>query len=129
MNQLFSPEITDVLNLNLLGCSFYGDPFHSAEEWSVENEIGILWKRFLKLWQVYDFILNKLNTHPKNTYEVHFESHDFHTTRKFEIFVGIGADVSDGLDHAWYQWQGYRVYLRDDHACKIRYSLGRSDNL
>ena len=42
-------EITFVSKqaINLLGMSFYGDPFKEAGDWSMDNEIGRLSKRYM----------------------------------------------------------------------------------
>ncbi len=93
----FSPKITGPAQLRLLGCEFYGNPFHGSEEWSYENEIGILWKRFGQLTAKYKFILEKLNRHPNLAYEIHIEPADFEKTKKFYVFVGIVIDYFDEI--------------------------------
>ena len=40
------PQILDEKIYNLIGSVYYGNPFHSAKEWSTDNEIGNTWKRF-----------------------------------------------------------------------------------
>jgi hypothetical protein len=43
------PKVTQKKRLQLLGRTYYGNPFHSAKEWNTENEIGKLLKRFENL--------------------------------------------------------------------------------
>ena len=86
------PKISEQKQLILLGCNFYGNPFHSAGEWSKENEIGKLWIRFGENYQKYSFLLDKLNAFPGKSFEVHFEPSDYKNTKNFEIFVGIAVE-------------------------------------
>ena len=86
------PKISEQKQLIILGCNFYGDPFHSAGEWSRENEIGKLWKRFIENYQKYQFILEKLNILPGKSFEIHFEPRDYQQSKKFEVYVGIAID-------------------------------------
>ena len=58
---LIEPTILEEKTFKLLGCVFYGDPFHSAEEWSYENEIGKLWQRFGALTYKYSILMNKIS--------------------------------------------------------------------
>ncbi|QEE16221.1 GyrI-like domain-containing protein [Promethearchaeum syntrophicum] len=96
-NKDFIPIITEPIQLRLLGCEFYGNPFQSAGEWSSENEIGILWQRFLRYANKYKFIFEKLNQHPNYSYEIHFEPDNFSQTKKFYVFVGILIDYFDEI--------------------------------
>lgn len=83
------PIITEEKIFNLLGCIYYGDPFHLAAPWSYENEIGLLWKRYIELAKIYKNFLNKINVNPNIGYEVHIEPKEFQDTKNFYIFVGI----------------------------------------
>jgi len=83
------PKISEQKQLIILGCNFYGNPFHSAGEWSKNNEIGNLWIRFLQNYQKYSFLLDKLNVFPGKSFEVHFEPPNFKKSKNFEVFVGI----------------------------------------
>ena len=86
-------KISDPLQLNLLGLTFHGDPFHSASDWSQANEIGLLWKRFMTLYQKYAFLLEKLTDNPRAAYEFHFEPADFAQTAHLDIFVGFNQNL------------------------------------
>ena len=97
MSKGFVPTITDPLQFRLLGCEFYGDPFLNSEEWSYENQIGTLWKRFGKLAQKYEFILEKLNVKPNFAYEIHIEPAEYAKTRQYYVFVGIEIDYFDEI--------------------------------
>ncbi|MCP4761810.1 MAG: GyrI-like domain-containing protein, partial [archaeon] len=83
------PQIISEKGFTLLGCVFYGDPFHSAKAFSVENEIGLLWGRFMKYMKKYSFFLEKIIINPNISYEIHFESDEYKKTKKYTIFVGI----------------------------------------
>lgn len=124
-------EITGLKMLKLIGCVYYGDPFHSNEEWSVENEIGLLWNRFYKLCEKYEDILQKKMVNDK-AYEVHLQPEDYKETGKFYVYVGVevreieemplemfcktfpmtkyavftfkGEKMSQGGEHIWNEW-------------------------
>ena len=83
------PRITEEKQFTLLGCVFYGDPFHSSEEWSIENEIGKLWQKFIELFgkrgkEIKNYVIN-----PDIFYEVHLMPDDYKKTKKYYIFVGV----------------------------------------
>ncbi|MFX0210236.1 MAG: GyrI-like domain-containing protein [Candidatus Hodarchaeota archaeon] len=81
--------IEDKTLLRLVGCVFYGDPFHSAEGWSVETEIGMVWNRFLNLYKKNKKLILKHQVNPDISYEVHIEPEEYKETKKFYIFVGV----------------------------------------
>lgn len=81
-------EIIDKKSFKLIGCVFYGDPFHSKEEWNVENEIGSLWNRFYKLSQKNADLLQKKLINDLS-YEVHLQPEDYKETGKFYVYVGV----------------------------------------
>lgn len=83
------PKIIDEKIFRLLGCVFYGDPFHSAKEWTIENEIGKTWLRFGNLSRKYSILLKKINANPYVAYEIHIEPEEYKKTKKYDIFVGI----------------------------------------
>lgn len=81
-------KIIDEKSFKLIGCIFYGDPFHSKEEWSTENEIGLLWNRFLKLCEKNASMLQKEVVNDLS-YEVHLQPEDYKETGKFYVYVGV----------------------------------------
>jgi AraC family transcriptional regulator len=89
-------EIIDEKSFKLVGCVFYGNPFHSKEEWNMENEIGLLWKRFYKLYEKYD---KKLENYAINevAYEAHIQPDDYSETGKFYVFVGLEVNRTDEM--------------------------------
>lgn len=91
------PEITDEKALKLLGCVFYGDPFHEAREWTYENEIGKLWTRFMTLAKKYSILLESLIVEPGISYEVHLEPEEYERTKKYYVFVGIEVKNYDEI--------------------------------
>ena len=87
-------KITDPIQYQLLGCVFYGDPFHSANEWSYHNEIGKLWTRFMGLLTKYQDFFKNLTNRPNESYEVHLEPHDYDkiNNKKYYVFIGISIE-------------------------------------
>ena len=82
-------QITDEIGFKLLGSVFWGDPFHSAEEWSVENEIGKLWMRFMGLVKKNSKLLQKIWIRPDVGYEIHIETEEFRKNKQYYVFVGM----------------------------------------
>lgn len=80
----------------LLGCVYYGDPFHSAKEWTIENEIGKLWERFLQLSVKYSGLLKRINKDPEVGFELHLEPEEYKETDKYYVMVGI--EIIDTAD-------------------------------
>lgn len=73
--------------INLLGMSFYGDPFKEAGDWSADNEIGRLCRRYM------DFAKdNRSSLTPilvdDDFYEVHIYTPETDQKGYFEVFVG-----------------------------------------
>jgi AraC family transcriptional regulator len=83
------PEIIDEKKFKLLGCVFYGDPFHSAAEWTYENEIGKLWMRFYTLMQKYFVLISKIIVDQDVAYEIHIEPEEYIKTKRYYVFVGM----------------------------------------
>ncbi len=89
------PSILPEVQLKLLGCAYFGNPFHSAREFSAENEIGKLWIRFQSLAMKYASLIKKVNPDRYMGYEVHIESDEYHTSREYCVFVGIETTNTD----------------------------------
>ncbi|MBD3253485.1 MAG: AraC family transcriptional regulator [Candidatus Lokiarchaeota archaeon] len=79
----------------LLGCVYYGNPFHSAKSWDPNNEIGNTWRRFEALGKKYWKFLNKIKAGEAYGYELHIEPVDYDANRKFHVFVGIEVKNHD----------------------------------
>lgn len=90
---LARPEKIEIVErhkrLKLIGCVYYGDPFHSKEGWNVENEIGLLWKRFMNLCEKHNEIIEKYRTNKNIAYEIHIQPKDYKETKKFYVFAGM----------------------------------------
>jgi AraC family transcriptional regulator len=82
-------EILEKKPLQLLGCVYYGDPFHSTEAWSEQNEIGLTWQRFMKLYEKYKDSIERQRISPNLEFEVHIEPEEYKQTKKFYVFVGV----------------------------------------
>jgi AraC family transcriptional regulator len=89
--QSLHPKILDPIGLKLLGCVYYGDPFHDAKEWTYKNEIGSLWSRFMGLYSKYRYLLDSINLDLDMGYEVHIEPTEYQKTKNYYVFVGIGV--------------------------------------
>jgi AraC family transcriptional regulator len=81
----------------LLGCVFYGDPFHSKAGWSTENEIGLLWQRFMGLYEKNKTKITRKAVNRHLGYEVHIQPGDYRATRKFYVFVGVEVETLVGM--------------------------------
>ena len=86
---IMDPSIIEEKVFRLLGCVFYGDPFHSAKEWSYENEIGKLWQRFGKLSYKYSKLLSRICNNWNIGYELHLEPEEFMKTKRYYVMVGM----------------------------------------
>ena len=88
------PTILTLERVVLLGYSFYGDPFTQSAGWTEENEIGKLWQRFMKFWEIEGRENPALSD--RYWYEIHTETPE--TTEKgfFDVFVGAESDNTDG---------------------------------
>ncbi|MCK9152280.1 GyrI-like domain-containing protein [Methanobacterium alcaliphilum] len=89
-------EVTDVKALKLMGCVYYGDPFHSNQEWSTENEIGVTWNRFHRLCYLHEEILCE-KAIGDVAYEVHIQPDDYKETGKFYVYVGVEVKKLDEM--------------------------------
>jgi predicted transcriptional regulator YdeE len=83
------PKIITCEQLNLVGFSFYGDPFRLSPGWTEENEIGRLWVRFMAYAKQHREQMASFVANPGITYEVHIYNQDTMTTGHFEVFVGV----------------------------------------
>ncbi len=84
-----NPQIIKDKQIKLLGCVFFGNPFHEAKEWSYENEIGNLWIRFMNLTKQYKEYLEKISSRSTLGYELHLEPADYSKTNHYYVMVGI----------------------------------------
>jgi predicted transcriptional regulator YdeE len=82
------PKIITHDQLNLVGFSFYGDPFRLSPGWTEENEIGRLWARFMAYVQQHREELKALIVNPGIAYEIHIYNEDTMATGLFEVFIG-----------------------------------------
>ncbi len=88
---MIQPVISEKKQITLVGISFYGDPFDSRAGWDDENEIGHLWTRFMKFLSSHqDEMIEK----PQVFYEVHIYTDETREIGKFEVFVGVEADLT-----------------------------------
>jgi predicted transcriptional regulator YdeE len=68
--------------------SFYGDPFSQASGWSEDNEIGLLWKRFM----AFDLAAIKHRTALDTFLEIHIETPETAAKGVFEVLVGVRVE-------------------------------------
>jgi len=79
-----------------IGCVFYGDPFHSAKEWTIENEIGKLWERYGNLISKNYRALKRNLVNLNIGYEIHIEPEEYIETKNYFVFVG--TEIKDYND-------------------------------
>ncbi len=89
-------EVSKMGKLKLVGCSFFGDPFHSESGWDEKNEIGLLWKRFMRLYSKHSEYFGKAQVDKNLMYEVHVKS-DNKKTSEFSVFVGVKVESFDDI--------------------------------
>lgn len=98
---LAKPKKIEIIDRNkplkLIGCVYYGDPFHSKEGWNVENEIGLIWQRFMKLCEKYKDIIERNVINNNIAYEIHVHPDDYNETKKFYVYVGLEVEKFDGV--------------------------------
>ncbi len=125
--------------LQLVGTVFYGDPFHSVGGWDPNNEIGLTWRRFMKLFEQYEARLMPLRVDSEISYEVHIEPAEYKEDKKYYVFVGVevtelkdiplelfgltlpetlyvtftfkGKSMFKGGDYIWKQWLPNSAYV------------------
>ncbi len=92
------PFILEDKSFQLLGCVFYGDPFHSAKEWSYENEVGKLWKRFIDLsMKKYSKLLSKISVNSYTSFELHLEPEEYEKTKNYYVMVGMEVNTLEEI--------------------------------
>lgn len=81
-------DFIDKDSMILLGLDFYGDPFANSSWWTEDNEIGLLWKRFMDNFMP---IKEMFQTYLKNDiyHEIHIMNNNFKDTGHYEIFIGL----------------------------------------
>ncbi len=72
----------------VVGMNFYGDPFDRASGWSEENEIGLLWKRFMTFLETNPEAIQE-QADPGVALEIHLETDETGEKGVFEVFVGV----------------------------------------
>jgi predicted transcriptional regulator YdeE len=96
--KLEDPKILELDRIVLAGFSFFGDPFATSIEWSEENEIGRLWRRF---WDYIEnnneSILNLFNR--KVAYEVHTWNEQTIAKGNFDVFVGMEIEKAEAVHY------------------------------
>jgi AraC family transcriptional regulator len=94
------PLITEPLTLHLIGCVYYGDPFHSYEAGSIKNEIGRLWERFEKIYSKHTEEFRKVTVDEKVAWEAHIQTEEYNETKEYTIFAGmeVSKPISNPID-------------------------------
>ena len=88
-DQQMKPRITKPLSLKLLGCVYYGDPFHSHEAGSTKNEIGRLWERFGKTLSAHIDELQGIIVEKDVAWEAHIQTEEYVASKEYTVFAGI----------------------------------------
>jgi AraC family transcriptional regulator len=144
------PRVTKPISLKLLGCVYYGDPFHSHQEGSIKNEIGRLWERFEKTYSTHIDELKNVIAEENVAWEAHIQTEEYLTSKEYTVFAGIqvseppttplnffykelpktkyavfklkGNDFSAGLEYIYNEWLPASEY-KESHG----YMLWRYD--
>ena len=80
----------------LAGFDFFGDPFAFSDGWSMDNEIGRLWQRFMTFFAAHDNHIPGM-TGEQAMVEVHVEHPETRSKGVFEVFVGVPVEACDAL--------------------------------
>jgi predicted transcriptional regulator YdeE len=88
-----SPRFISKEQTQLIGFSFFGDPFRLSPGWTEENEIGLLWQRFMRYLEQYGAHLAPAIKNSGTFYEVHIYNEETQEKGTFEVFVG--AELAD----------------------------------
>jgi predicted transcriptional regulator YdeE len=83
-----NPKVVTEKEWLVVGMSFYGDPFSQASGWSEDNEIGLLWKRFM----AFDLARIQHRTALDTFLEIHIETPETAAQGVFEVFAGVRVD-------------------------------------
>ncbi len=85
------PRIVETKSITLIGMSFYGDPFDTHAGWDEDNQIGLLWKRFMGFLGKNQLIGALMRAGA--FYEVHICGEETNEKGLFEVFVGVEFEV------------------------------------
>ncbi|MHC1784850.1 MAG: GyrI-like domain-containing protein [Anaerolineaceae bacterium] len=85
------PEIIPEKQFILIGMSFYGDPFDTHTGWDEDNQIGLLWKRFMGYLAQNTVALQNAYS-DKYCFEIHIYNKETSSKGVFEVFVGVEGD-------------------------------------
>ena len=88
-DEQMKPRVTKPISLKLLGCVYYGNPFHSHKEGNIKNEIGRLWERFEKTCSTHIDNVKKLLVEKNVAWEAHIQTQEYGNTKEYTIFAGI----------------------------------------
>lgn len=89
-------KITEPQKLLLAGMNFYGNPFGEASAWTAENEVGVLWKRFIGFTRTNPHIL-EANKWPDAFLEIWLETAASESQGYFDVLVGIAVTTLETL--------------------------------
>lgn len=86
-----NPSIVQMDQLLLVGFGFYGDPFAESGDWTSENEIGRLWKRFIAFLTRHGERIRHIKT-TSVQYELHIYHDETATNGHYEVFAGLEVE-------------------------------------
>jgi AraC family transcriptional regulator len=91
-----TPKIIEKEQIILIGMDFYGDPMKDAPGWSVHNEIGKLWNRFMAFWGNNKHRVKNL-VNPDVAYEVHTQPEESGDVVNWSVFVGMEVENLENI--------------------------------
>ena len=89
----WEPTFISKEQTKLIGFSFFGDPLRLSPGWTEDNEIGLLWNRFLRYLEQHGERAAPAIKNPGIFYEVHIYNEETQEKGLFEVFVG--AELAD----------------------------------
>ncbi|SIQ45497.1 hypothetical protein SAMN05920897_10930 [Alkalispirochaeta americana] len=79
----------------LAGASFFGNPFTSHAAWTEENEIGLLWQRYLSLLREQTPVPSGEEAPRGEFFELHILHPGSRLRGEYEVFVGHPVQLSE----------------------------------
>jgi predicted transcriptional regulator YdeE len=95
---LKKPKIVKLDRIILAGFSFFGDPFATSAEWTEENEVGRLCRRFMEYLEENETRTRNLFT-SRISYEVWTWNEEAAAKGNFDVFVGMEVEKAEAVPY------------------------------
>jgi AraC family transcriptional regulator len=151
-----NPVITEERQFKLSGMVYYGDPLHSHEGWTYENEIGKLWQRLMDVCMEHKEKLVGYAVDPNISYELHIaqpesETNEYHIfvgfeteqpimepveffykvlpPTKYAVFTMKGMEAAKNMEYFYTEWLRTSGYRESYPFLLQRYDMGRYNSI